>query len=457
MRKYTYRQYKGGLREYESEDRWQAAAAYATQLDDLIRRNAAPERITAVLHTAQPFLASTFARMIHLVRLFYADTFCRFDKATQYLLLGNGACAPKTCQRLMKRKDEMSPNAISELINNLCSRDVDRTRGAREFLLLNRWLMARMLQEEVYMACDDDTRKFLLECARIGSSSDKRLFVAQIMNSDGVPQTVKTEVYCALKPYDEQFIREMHEDVLVHTKLLGHDAHVNGAHLGLTKEYSCNENRPDYHMAVCEQVQRAYAECGYFRYQWSRSKLPGYKIIRSSFPRFASMKDKWSSTSTKGLLDEVTLNDNPGCFKLMCDLNGVHVGLTQIVYLMRYRKVESLRFLVRECREELEEAISLTELLFFVSAYGDWDNGIIIAEEIERMEPGTIASAVDHFGNTPMWYTLYALNTTNPQLTWAVSEKARVAFVRMLHASGCDPYRKNHLGISYADVKGYEP
>ena len=73
-----------------------------------------------------------------------------------------------------------------------------------------------------------------------------------------------------------------------------------------------------------------------------------------------------------------------------------------------------------------------------------------------RAEPGTIASAVDHFGNTPMWYTLYELETTNRYVAPSENEKSRLAYVQLLRSHGCDPYRKNHLGISYADLKGIE-
>lgn len=456
MRKYDYIQYAGGLREYASEKNRKAASALARSIDDLIRNGGEPDKIAAFIHTAAPVLAATYARMIYLGRLFYCDLFGRFDKQTQYLILSNGACAPKEYQRLLKRMKDLAPEAMTDFIANLCSADSNRVKSAREFLRQNRWLMGRVLQDEVYMTCSRETKEFLLECARTGSSTDRRLFVAQMMDSERVPREEKVVVYRSLKPYDEQFIREKNDQVLIHTTLLGLDAHVNGAHLGLSVAYSNNANRPDYHLAVCDKVQRAYAESGYFRYQWSRSKLPGYEIVRCSFPRFAAMKDKWFNVGVKGEFGEAAIDDNPGYFKLMCDLNGIGIGLRQVAYLMTNRKTEVLRFLVRECREELEESISLTELLFYVSAYGAWDVGSVVAEEIERAEPGTIASAVDHFGNTPMWYTLYELETTNRYVSSSENEKSRLAYVRLLRSHGCDPYRKNHLGISYADLKGNE-
>ena len=456
MRKFGYILRDDGLREYATEKKRKAASAFARRLDDLIRDGGEPDRIAASLHAAAPVLAATYARMIYLGRLFYCDLFSRFDKQTQYLILSNGACAPKLYQRLLQQRKDLSPEAMTDFISNLCSSDCNRVTSAREFLHQNRWLMGRVLQDDVYMACDQETKVFLLECARTGSSPDRRLFVAQMMNSERVPREEKVAVYRSLKPYDEQFVREKSDQVLIHTTLLGLDARVNGAHLGLSVAYSNNSNRPDYHLAVCDKVQRAYAESGYFRYQWSRSKLPGYEIVRCSFPRFASMTDKWSNAGAKGEFDAAAIDDNPGYFKLMCDLNGIGIGLRQVAYLMTNRKTEVLRFLVRECRDELEKAISLTELLFYVSAYGAWDVGAVVAEEIERARPGTIASAVDHFGNTPMWYTLYKLETTNSYVSPSENEKSRLAYVRLLRSCGCDPYRENHLGISYADLKGFE-
>ena len=456
MRKYDYIQYAGGLREYASEKNRKAASALAQRIDDLIRNGGESDRIAAFLHTAAPVLAATYARMIYLGRLFYCDLFGRFDRETQHLILSKGACAPKEYQRLLRQRNDLSPSALTDFISNLCSSDCNRVTCAGEFLRQNRWLIGRVLQDEVYMACGHEAKAFLLECARTGSPTDRRLFVAQMMDSERVPQEEKVAVYRSLKPYDEQFVREKNDQVLIRTTLLGLDARVNGAHLGLYVAYSNNSNRPDYHLAVCDKVQRAYAESGYFRYQWSRSKLPGYEIVRCSFPRFASMKDKWHDSGANGMFDLAAVDDNPGYFKLMCDLNGIVIGLRQVIYLMTNRKTEVLRFLVRECRDELEESISLTELLFYVSAYGAWEIGAVVAEEIERAAPGTIASAVDHFGNTPMWYTLYELETTNRYVSPSENEKSRLAYVRLLRSHGCDPYRENHLGISYADLKGFE-
>ena len=83
------------------------------------------------------------------------------------------------------------------------------------------------------------------------------------------------------------------------------------------------------------------------------------------------------------------------------------------------------------------------------------------AATIESAAPGTVASAIDHFGNTPIWYTLYDLETTHqyysyisPDAAQENDERTRKEYVNLLESFGCDRYHKNHLGVSYADIEG---
>ena len=166
------------------------------------------------------------------------------------------------------------------------------------------------------------------------------------------------------------------------------------------------------------------------------------------------MSDNYSQSADRAELDRICFADNPGDLILACDLEGVRFGLKQIVYLVRNRKLNILKFIIGEA-PDLLRTLDLTMLLFYVSAYGDWHLACEAAAAIESAAPGTAASVIDHFGNTPAWYTLYDLATTHQYDSFCDhnnDEDARKEYVKLLASFGCNLYRKNHLDISYADI-----
>ena len=448
-----YITYIGNIRAYTSENDAEAAAADAARLDAAISEKASPQNIMAIVMGAKSHLKAMFARSLCVGKLFYADFLSKIDEGALQFLRSVAYTVPKVYQKALEGGTGMGLEFVDRLMSDLQSDDDSRISWAKGLVNAHGRLVGRILQDDVYACASYKGRRLLLELAQNTNPLVRRLFVSQVLTSDVVDAKSKISVYNALRPFAEYTKRDRCEDIKIATRILGHKAFVNGTHNGLTKAYSDNASDPDYQLAVCDKVQKVYAESGYIRYQWSRSKLPGYRIIRCSFPRFASMKDSLSGSMDSGSIDALIDDDNPGSLALMCDMYGVRFGMEQIVHLMRNRRGKLLSYIVQDI-PELIGKISRKELLFYVSAYGDWDVAMDVTRVIEGVEPGTVAEAVDYFGNTPIWYTLYVLESTSQYSFSRTMRYSREDYVGMLESFGCSRYRKNHIGISYADVGG---
>ena len=451
--------YSGGIRYYDSEKEGKAAVEDAEHLDTAIAEGRPAGEVMKILRDASSRLPAVFARSIRLGRLFYQDFLSEAGADARIFLRSHSSAIPKVYQHLLKTHERAWPVVeLKRVMSMLSGSQEGGLRCVREIYTTDKWLAGRMLQDDIYLSCGDEVKEFLLDVALGASPVVRRSFAAQILTDGRADAKERARVYRKLRPYREFTTRARKEDIKTSAYLLGRHVYVNEAHNGLTHPYSNNASMPDYQLAVCSKVQDAYAESGYVRYQWSRNKLPGYETIRCSFPQFASMSDNYR-LSDRMMLEKICNGDNPGDFALACDLEGVRFGLKQIVYLMRNRKQNILKFILGEA-PDLLRTLDLRKMLFYVSAYGNWKMAAEALAAIESAAPGTAASAVDHFGNTPIWYTLYDLKTTHqhdyvygPDATNENGESARKEYVKMLESFGCDRYRKNHLGISYSDVE----
>ena len=460
MTKREYTTYTGGIRYYDVEKEWQEAAVDAERLDAAIADGRPAHEIMRILYAAADRLDAVLARSIRLGRIFYADFLSGAGPDARRFLQMNSHAMPKVYQRLLKGREAPMPiDELRRILEMLSASTPDNLATVREIYANEKWLAGRMLHDDIYCACCDEAKEFLLDVAMNADPVLRRSFVAQVMTCGRADRMDKVRAYRKLRPYREYTTTARKEDIKTSAYVLGHHVFVNAAHNGLTQPYSSNLAMPDYQLAVCSKVQEAYAESGYVRYQWSRNKLPGYETVRCSFPQFASMSDNYSNSVDRMTMEKVCWDDNPGNLVLACDMQGVRFGLKQIVYLMRNARCGILKFILGEA-PDLLRTVNLTQMLFYVSAYGNWKIASEAAAAIESSAPGTVASAFDHFGNTPIWYTLYELDTTNRYSdlrviggSEATGDAARKDYVKLLESFGCNRYHKNHLGVSYADVE----
>ena len=459
MKKKSYETHHDGVRYYDSEKEGKEAVVDAELLDAAIAEMRPASEIMQMLRTASGRLAAVIARSLRFGRLFYSDFLSEADADARRFFREHAFAVPYFYQRLLKNRDLALP--VSEfrwILEMLSSGGRENFESFRAIYANEKWLAGRLLQDDVYLSCCDEAKEFLLDIAMNAAPEVRRPFVAQIMTGGCADAGEKSRVYRKLRPYAEFTTRATQEQVKTSTYLLGHHVFANAAHSGLTVPYSGNASSPDYHLAICSKIQESYAESGYVRYQWSRNKLPGYETIRCSFPKFASMTDNFSKAVDMSVMESVCIGDNPGNLVLACDLEGLRFGLKQIVYLMRYSKRNILKFILGEA-PDLLPSVNIRQMLFYVSAYGDWTTASEAATTIEAAAPGTVAKAFDCFGNTPIWYTLYSLESAHQYDTFRgaamshdTSEGARKEYVKLLESFGCNRYHKNHLGISYADL-----
>ena len=443
MKKKDYVTCSRGVRYYDSELEGAAAVADAEHLDSALADGRPAGEIMQFLHSVSERLAAVLARSIRLGRLFYQDFLLEAGTDARIFFRKHSSAIPKVYQQLLKNHEGAWPvGELKRVMSMLFGAQDGGLRCFREIYASNKWLAGRMLQDDVYLSCGDEAKEFLLDVALGAAPVVRRSFVAQILTGKRADSKEKARVYRKLRPYRELTIRAKKEDIKTSAYLLGRHVYVNAAHNGLTQPYSNNLSMPDYQLAVCSKVQEAYAESGYVRYQWSRNKLPGYETIRCSFPKFASMSDNYSQSTDRLTMERICSGDNPGNLALACDLEGVRFGLKQIVYLMRNRKPNILKFILGEA-PDLLCTLDLRKVLFYVSAYGNWKMAAEAAATIESAAPGTVASAIDHFGNTPIWYTLYNLETTHqyysyisPDAAQENDERTRKEYVNLLESFG---------------------
>ena len=136
---------------------------------------------------------------------------------------------------------------------------------------------------------------------------------------------------------------------------------------------------------------------------------------------------------------------NPAFFKLTLDISGLNVSsVGSVVALLRTGHVKSLAYLVREDFKMLGGCLTPGQLLFHSAVMEDWHDARELAKAVEAAAPGTARTALDPFGNNPVWYALYNWNEGD--------RKGMAKYAALLESLGCDPDRPCHLGLSARDV-----
>ena len=91
------------------------------------------------------------------------------------------------------------------------------------------------------------------------------------------------------------------------------------------------------------------------------------------------------------------------------------------------------------------------KLLLFVCANWSIDVALPFVIMLEESKPGLVKNTIDAFGHDALWYTLYQKNRFS-QLATSPWKHEPDALGRKLIELGCDPDRRNSLGLSYNDL-----
>ena len=106
--------------------------------------------------------------------------------------------------------------------------------------------------------------------------------------------------------------------------------------------------------------------------------------------------------------------------------------------------------------EEVFKVVKPRRLLLNICADGRFPDKVAakLVRVLERRCPGIVAKTSDVFCDTPLWYTFYRYQHGGKGVAgslWWHEDMGNL--VRVLKALGCDPDRKNKLGLSWKDVK----
>ena len=144
---------------------------------------------------------------------------------------------------------------------------------------------------------------------------------------------------------------------------------------------------------------------------------------------------------------------DPANFLIHLAISGFHFTRQWLQIVIESRSFPLLRTMIGRS-PELFKVITPRRLLLRICADGRFpdDESSKLIRALEAKVPGIVSSTVDVFGDTPLWYTFYRYQYGGhrPSLFWKEdSAKTR----RTLIGLGCDPDRKNKMGLSWRDVK----
>lgn len=180
-------------------------------------------------------------------------------------------------------------------------------------------------------------------------------------------------------------------------------------------------------------------------------RKPGYEDVRSSGLLFF---EKSLSTYPEYRLEQGTLkidpkvkdaieSDSPAKLRILLDLEGKSLGVRLLNIILLHRKPNMLWFLM-ENDKLVKEFLDRRRILFYACANLGPADALGLVEKAEKLQPGIAATCVDALGRNLLWYTLYANNERDNNLTDAL-----IGF-------GCNPDADTAWNLSWRDMKGAE-
>ena len=98
----------------------------------------------------------------------------------------------------------------------------------------------------------------------------------------------------------------------------------------------------------------------------------------------------------------------------------------------------------------MQPELPIQTLLFYLVSSCKMPEALEYVRILAEVSPDLIRDAVDARGNTALWYTLY--READDGQVWPSTFSADNELAATLIELGCDPKRKNELGLSWADI-----
>ncbi|MBR4172089.1 MAG: nicotinamide-nucleotide amidohydrolase family protein [Kiritimatiellae bacterium] len=191
------------------------------------------------------------------------------------------------------------------------------------------------------------------------------------------------------------------------------------------------------------------------RYWCCARKMAGYRDLVCSVPAAfeadTSMYEKnspaWKRWSP--VIDAIE-KDKPGKTFLGLSLKGTKFPKRLVLHALRRGAKNVLRAFYGKCPKSMQAEFPLRALLFYLASGWEIPEAVEYIRMIAEIAPDLIRDTVDARGNTALWYTLY--REAEEGQKWPSTFSADNELAAVLVELGCDPTRKNALGLSWADI-----
>ena len=193
------------------------------------------------------------------------------------------------------------------------------------------------------------------------------------------------------------------------------------------------------------------------RLEYCRAKREGWQDLVWSIGDKIREKAYWRQCNLQDGYDDALMPSvkaaDAMAFMMQLSILGLRLTMQTIRMVVEMEGFELIVSLMKFV-PEFWKLITPRQLLFWVCADGRFhgDGAVLIIREIERRHPGIVRGTVDLFGDTPLWYTLYRYQYGG-YVHVAIWRENAPKLIRLLKRLGCDPNRKNALGVSWREIK----
>ena len=482
--RYRYWRDAEGTRVYLAEKDPDRAETVAVELDRMIAEGAPAADVFALLRRNDDISPAVFARMLRFARMFHVDFWDRSGRGDPDYLFSRLRELPADVQYAANHGGRMQVHRFLRCLEQTLRRKPASAEGLRIVFEKCPFLVSRIYQDDVFLRVDDDYREVMLDNLRDIPFGIRLAFVTQVVTSRTIPREWRLRCFAkgCMRCWRECYVRIGNRLPRTRVSLLGSPLAVGMPIPGLNMPYYPEHvtqmepyhddsrryggyDQSVYMLSVNRRVQNVFAEHPFVRELYASTSWPGHEAAST---RLLDRVDEWNQEeweegppSDPGI--EAFDEDLPSKCLIMFDLMGGEFSPRLLSHLARGRQKENLAALVRERPALVESVLPLERLPFLLSSAGDWELAEKVVRAVEKQRPGTVARTSDAFGNTPLTYMWFASSNRfywwdpGERQVWAPGDivadrRAWGRYEACLLELGCDPRRRNHLGLSAEDL-----
>ena len=188
-----------------------------------------------------------------------------------------------------------------------------------------------------------------------------------------------------------------------------------------------------------------------YRHWISTTKRAGWEDIRYSDPFLFGYEDipAYFDSQEKKVLYEAIEEDSVSGLMMPMAISGARINKTIMRAVLKCKAVNIAAYLY-ENDATFRKLLKPRAALFYICA--NWSNKdcLPFVSLLEECNPGLVSNAIDALGHDALWYTLYNLDEN--QRATAAAECGHDPLDIFLMKHGCDPNRKNSVGLSFNDL-----